>query len=101
MSEEPNLEDTEQTIQSSKGNQVSPKQTSVEDINVARNKPESLKSDTGHISRQHLPIHTDADEKHQQIMTLEDVEQDTNTKHCDGKHPVEDITREPIPMQSE
>ena len=42
-SEELNLEDAEQTIQSSKGNQVSPKQTSIEDINVARNTLESLK----------------------------------------------------------
>ena len=99
ISEEPNLEDAGQTIQSSKGNQVSPKQTSIEDINVARNALESLKSDTSHISRQHLPICTDADEKHQQIMTSEDAEQDTNTTHHDGKHSVEDITREPIPMQ--
>ena len=69
MSEEPNLEDAGQTIQSSKGNQVSSKQTSTEDINVPRNAPESLKSDTSHTSRQHLPVHTDADEKHQQIKT--------------------------------
>ena len=34
-------------------------------------------------------------------MTSEDVEQDANTQHLDGKHPVVDITREPIPMQSE
>ena len=34
-------------------------------------------------------------------MISEDVEQDTNAQHCDGKHPVVDITREPIPMQSE
>ena len=97
-SEELNLEDAEQTIQSSKGNQISPKQTSIEDINVARNAPESLKSDTNHISRQHLPVCTDADKKHQQIMTSEDVEQDTNAQHHDGKHPVEDVTREPIPI---
>ena len=84
-----------------KGNQVLSKQTSIEDINVARNVLESLKSDTGHISRQHLPVCTDADEKHQQIMTSEDAEQDTNAQHWDGKHPVVDITREPIPMQSE
>ena len=100
-SEELNLEDAGQTIQSSKGNQVSSKQTSIEDINVARNAPESLKLDTGHISKQHLPVHTDADEKRQQIMTSEDIEQDTNAQHCDGKHSVVDITREPIPMQSE
>ena len=102
VSEELNLEDVEQTIQSSKGNpQISLKQTSVEDINVARNAPESLKSDTGQISRQHLPVCTDADKKHQQIMTSEDIEQDTNAQHHDGKHPVEDVTREPILIQSE
>ena len=49
-SEEPNLEDAEQTIQASKGNPLSAKQTSIEDIDVARNAPESLKSDTGHTS---------------------------------------------------
>ena len=83
-SEELNLEDAGQTIQSSKGNQVSSKQTSIEDINVARNAPESLKLDTGHISKQHLPVHTDADEKCQQIMTSEDIEQDTNAQHCEN-----------------
>ena len=61
MSEEPNLEDAGQTIQPSKGNQVSSKQTSIEDINVARNAPETLKPHTGHTSRQHLPVRTDAD----------------------------------------
>ena len=101
MSEEPNLEDAGQTIQSSKGNQVSSKQTSIEDINVARNAPESLKSDTGHTSRQHLPVCTDADEKCQQIKTSEDVEQDANAQHQDGKQPVVDITRKPILIQSE
>ena len=34
-------------------------------------------------------------------MTSEDIEQDTNAQHRDGKHPVADITRESIPMQSE
>ena len=34
-------------------------------------------------------------------MTPEDIELDTNTQHCDGKHPVEDITREATLMQSE
>ena len=90
--EELNLKDAKQTIQSSKGNQITPKQTSIEDINVARNTPESFKSVTGHTSGQHLPVHTDVDEKHQQIMTSEDAEQDTNTQHHDGKHLVEDIT---------
>ena len=74
---------------------------SIEDINVARNAPESLKSDTDHTSRQHSPVCTDADEKHQQIMTSEDVEQDTNAQHHDGKHLVEDLTRGPTPTHSE
>ena len=101
MSDEPNLEDAGQTIQSSKGNQVSSKQTSIEDINVPRNATESLKSDTSHTSRQHLPVRTDADEKWQQIKTSEDIEEDANAQHWDGKQPVVDITTEPIPIQSE
>ena len=101
MSEEPNLEDAGQTIQSSKGNQVSSKQMSIEDIKVPRNALESLKSDTGHTSRLHLPVRTDADEKCQQIKASEDIEQDANAQHWDGKQPVVDITREPIPIQSE
>ena len=40
-----------------------------------------LKTDTGHTSRQHLPVCTDADEKHQQIKTPEDIEQDANAQH--------------------
>ena len=38
--EEPNLEDAEQTIQSSKDNQIPPTQMFIADINVARNAPE-------------------------------------------------------------
>ena len=100
-SEELNLEDTGQTIQPSRSNRISSKQTSLEDIKAARNVPESLKSDTGHTSKQHSSVCTDADERHQQIMTSEDIEQDTNTQHYDGKHPVEDTTREPTPTHSE
>ena len=70
----------------------------IANINVARNALDSLKSDTSNTSSQ---LCTDADERHQQIMTSEDVEQDTNAQHHDGKHPVEDITREHTPMQSE
>ena len=65
QNEESNPEDTEQTSQFSKDNQIPPAQTFTADTNVARNPLESLKSDTGHTSRQHLPVHTDADEKHQ------------------------------------
>ena len=66
------------------------------DINVARNPLESLKSDTGHTSRQHLPVPTDADEKHQQIKTSEEVEQDAN-----ALHPTEDTPEEATQTQSE
>ena len=69
QNEEPNLEDGEQTIQSSKDNQIPPTQTSTADTNVARNTPESLKQDTSHTQRQYIPVRTDADEKHQQIKT--------------------------------
>ena len=78
---EPNPEDAEQTIQFSKDNQIPPSQTFTADTNVARNPLESLKSDTGQTSRQHLPVCTDADEKHQQIKTSEDIEQDANAQH--------------------
>ena len=81
QNEEPNPEDAEQTIQFSKDNQIPPSQTFTADTNVARNPPESLKSDTDHTSRQHLPVRTDADEKQQQFKTLEDVEQDVNAQH--------------------
>ena len=97
-SEEPNIEDAEQTIQSSTDNQLSPIQTIIADINIARSAPESLQSDIGHTSRQ---VCIDADDKHQQIMTSEDVEPDTNAQHHGGKNTEEGITREPIPMQSE
>ena len=94
--EEPNPEDPEQTIQFSKNNQIPPSQTLTTDTNVARNPPESLKSDTGHTSRQHLPARTDADEKHQQIKTLEDIEQDAK-----AQHPTKDTPEETTPIQSE
>ena len=66
----------------------------IADINVARNALQFLKSDTSHTSGQ---VCTDADEKNKQIMTLEDIEPDTNAQHHDGKHLVEDITGETTP----
>ena len=96
QNEEPNPEDVEQTIQSSKDNQIPPSQTFNADTNVARNSLESLKSDTGHTSRQHLPARTDADEKHQQIRTLEDVKQDAA-----AQHPMKDTPEETTPIQPE
>ena len=90
QNEEPNPEDTEKTIQFSKDNQIAPSQTFTADTNVARNQLESLKSDTSHTSRQHLPACTDADEKHQQIKTSEDAQ-----------HLTKDTPEETTPIQSE
>ena len=101
MSEEPILEDAEQTTQSSKGNPSVVKQKSIEDTDVARNAPESLKLDTSHTSRQLSQVRTDADDKCQQIMISEDVEQDTDAQQGDGKHSVEDAIRDPTPRHSE
>ena len=96
QNEEPNPEGTEQTIQFSKDNQIPPSQTFTADTNVARNALESLKSDTGHTSRQHLPAHTDADDKHQLIKILEDIEQD-----AEAQHPMKNTPEETTPIQSE
>ena len=73
----------------------------IEDIDVAKNVPESPKLDTGHTSRHLSQVCTDADEKHQQITTSEGVEQGTDVQQEDGKHSVEDVTREPTLMHSE
>ena len=61
-----------------------------------RNPPESLKSDTGHTSRQHLSACTGTEEKHQQIKTSEDVEQD-----AEAQHPMKDTFEEITLTQSE
>ena len=65
------------------------------------NVPESLKIDTGCTSRCLSQACTDADEKHQQSMTSEAAEHDTNAQQEDGEHSVEDVTREPTSMHSE
>ena len=41
-----------------------PAQTFTADTNVAKNPPESLKSDTDHTSRQHLSVRTDKMQRH-------------------------------------
>ena len=56
-------------------------QTFTADTKVVKNQPESLKSDTGHTSRQHSSVHTAGEEKHQQIKTSEDVKQDAEAQH--------------------
>ena len=101
MSEEPILEDAEQTTESAKGNPSSAKQKSIEDIDVAKNVLDSLKLDTSCTSRHLSQACTDADEKRQQFTTSEGVEEDTDAQQGDGKHSVEDVTREPTPMHSE
>ena len=95
MTEELILEDAEQTTQSPKGNPSVAKQKSIKDIGVARNVLESQKLNTSHTSRQHSQIRTHADEQCQQITISEDFEQDTDAQDEDGKHSVEDVTREP------
>ena len=66
------------------------------DTNVEKNPPESLKSDNGHTSRQHLPVCTDADEKRQQIKTSEGIRQDAEAQHL-----TKDTFEETTPTQSE
>ena len=61
-----------------------------------KNPPESLKSDTSHTSRQHLPVHTDADEKCQQIKTSKDIKQGAEAQHL-----MKDTFEETTPTQSE
>ena len=94
QNEEPNPEDTEETIQFSKDNQIPSSQAFTADTDAGRNPPESLKSDASHTSRQHLPVH--ADKKHQQIKTSENVKQDAK-----AQHPMKDTPEETTPIQSE
>ena len=61
-----------------------------------KNPPESLKSNTGCTSRQHLSAHTSAEEKHQQFKTSKDVKQDV-----EAQYPTEDTSEETTPTQSE
>ena len=96
QNEESNPEDAEWTIQFSKDNQIPPTQTSIIDTNAVKNPLESLKSDNGCTSIQHLPAHTYADEKCQQIRTSEDVEQDVEAQHL-----MKDAFEGTTPTQSE
>ena len=74
---------------------------SIEDTNVARDALESLKSDTGHTSRQSSEVPTDAGKKHQQIITSEDIKPHTDAQCHDGKHPDKEIARESTSVHSE
>ena len=76
QNDESSPEDVEQTIQFSKDNQIPSAQAFTAHTVVVKNLPESLKSDTSHTSRQHLSVHTGAEEKCQQLKTPEEVKQD-------------------------
>ena len=99
-SEEPILEDAEQISQPSECNPAAAKQTSMEDTDTLTNVPESPKQDTCHTLRHLSQVCTDADEKCQQSMTSEGVQQDTDTQQEDDKHSVEEVTRKTTSMQS-
>ena len=80
----------------SKDNQIPSAQTFTADTKAAKHLLEPLKSDTDHTSRQHLSVHTGAEEKHQQIKTSEDVEQDAEAQCL-----MKDTFKETTPTQSE
>ena len=63
--------------------------------------PEPPKIDTSHPLRCLPQACTDADKKHQQSMTSEGADHDTDAQQEDGEHSVEDITRELTSMHSE
>ena len=69
--------DDNTTGQNAKSSPEDTEQTSTANIRVTKNTPESLKADTGQAPRQHLSVHTSAEEKHQQPKTSkEDIKQD-------------------------
>ena len=100
-SEEPILEDAEQTSQPSECNPSTAKQKTTEDTDVVTNVLESPKLDTSHTSRHLSQVCTDADEKCQQSATPEGVEQDTDAQQEDDEHSVEEVTRKTTSMYSE
>ena len=99
-SEEPILENAEQTSQPSEYNSATAKQKAMEDTDVVTNVLESPKLDTGHTSRHLSQVHADAVKKCQQSMTSESVEQDTDAQQEDDEHSVE-VTRKTTSMHSE
>ena len=97
-SEEPILEDAEQISQSSEYNPAMAKQTSIEDTDAVTNVPESPNQDTGHTLRHLSQVCADADEKCQQSMTSEGVQQGTDAQQEDDEHSVEEVTRKTTSM---
>ena len=96
QNDESSPEDAEQTIQSSKDNQIPSAQTSTMNTRVMKSPLESLKSDTSRTSRQHLSACTSAKEKCQQFKTSEDVKQDV-----EAQYPTEDTFEETTSTRSE
>ena len=96
QNDESSPEDAKQTIQFSKYNQVPSTQAFTAHTKVVKKPLESLKSDTGCTSRQHLSAYTGAEEKRQQLKTSKDIEQD-----AEAQHPMEDTFEETTPTQSE
>ena len=87
--------------QSSEYNPAMAKQKSMEDTDAVTNVLESPKQDTGHTLRHLSQVCADADEKCQQSMTSEGVEQDTDAQQEDDEHSVEEVTRKTTSMHSE
>ena len=74
---EVNYFDDNTTGQNAESTPEDAEQTTNVNLRVTKNPPESLKADTGHAQRQHLSVHTSAEEKCQQPKTSkEDVNQD-------------------------
>ena len=72
---EVNYFDDNTTGQNAKSSPEDIEQTSTANIQVTKNPPESLKSDTGHTSRHHLSLCPSTEEKHQQLKTSKDIKQ--------------------------
>ena len=73
---EVNYFDDNTTGQNAESSPEDAEQTSTMNTRVMKKPPDSLKSDTGHTSRQHLSVHTSAEEKCQQPKTSkQDIEQ--------------------------
>ena len=70
------------------------KQTSTEDTDAVTNIPESPKQDTSNTLRHLSQVCADADEKCQQRMTSEGVQQYTDAQQEDDEHSVEKVTQE-------
>ena len=98
--EEPILEDAEQISQSSEYNPAMAKQMSIEDTDAVMNVLESPKQETGHTLRHLSQVCTDADEKGEQSMTSEGVQQDTDAQQENDEQSLEEDTRKTTSMQS-